>query len=199
MAPPKPPTFVNYKSLNTEKLLTTIAFGSCNKHDLPQPIWESVIQNQPDLWIWLGDIIYGDTENMETLKKKYDAQKSNIEYQKLVETCPVIGIWDDHDYGTNDGDKNYSKKEESKQLLLNFLDVSNKSPVRKREGAYQSFTFGKKDKKVKIILLDGRYFRDELKKDNSQKKRYLPNETGDVLGEAQCNGCRKSFPILPLC
>ena len=38
---------------------------------------------------------------------------------------------------------------------------------------------------MKIILLDGRYFRDELSKDNSKKKRYLPNETGDILGETQ--------------
>lgn len=183
--PPTPPTFVKPKPLNTKKSLTAIAFGSCNKHNFPQPIWTSVVQNQPDLWIWLGDIIYGDTENMDTLKKKYDAQKSNPAYHQLQKTCPVIGIWDDHDYGENDGDKNYPKKEESKTLLMDFLDVPNKTIVRKREAAYQVYTFGKKDKKVKIILLDGRYFRDELTKDYSNKYRYLPNEDGDVLGEAQ--------------
>jgi alkaline phosphatase D len=179
------PVFVKPKPLNLNKSLTTIAFGSCNKHNAPQPIWEFVVQNQPDLWIWLGDNIYGDTENMETLKKKYDAQKSNPAYQKLLKFCPIIGIWDDHDYGENDGDKNYPKKEESKELLLEFLDVPNKAAVRKREGAYQTYTFGKKNKKVKILLLDGRYFRDELTKDYSEKNRYQPNESGDVLGEAQ--------------
>ena len=179
------PNIIKPKPLTPKKTLTTIAFGSCNKHNLPQPIWEFVVQNQPDLWIWLGDNIYGDTENMDTLKKKYNAQKSNFEYQKLVKTCPVIGIWDDHDYGTNDGDKNYPKKVESKALMLDFLDVPKKAEVRKRKGAYQSYTFGKKKEKVKIILLDGRYFRDELTKDDSKKKRYIPNETGDVLGETQ--------------
>jgi alkaline phosphatase D len=152
---------------------------------LEQPIWDFVVQNNPDLWIWLGDNIYGDTQNMEVLKKKYDIQKSNPDYQKLLKKSPIIGIWDDHDYGINDGDKNYPKKEESKELMLDFLDVSKKAEVRKREGAYQAYTFGKKDKKVKIILLDGRYFRDKLTKDDSKKKRYLPNETGDVLGETQ--------------
>ncbi len=182
---PSQPTFAKPKPLKTNKTLSTIAFGSCNKQYLPQPIWEFVTQNKPDLWIWLGDNIYGDTENMDTLKKKYDLQKSNQEYQKLIRTCPIIGIWDDHDYGTNDGDKNYPKKAESRDLMLDFLDVSKKAPIRKREGAYQAYTFGKKEKKVKVILLDGRYFRDELTKDNSKKKRYLPNETGDVLGETQ--------------
>ncbi len=183
--PPTPLTFAKSKALNTEESLTTIAFGSCNKHDMAQPTWESVVQNQPDLWIWLGDIIYGDTENMETLKKKYDAQKLNPTYQQLLKTCPIIGIWDDHDYGENDGDQSYPKKVESKQLLLDFLDIPKKASVRKREGAYQAFTFGKKNKKVKIILLDGRYFRDELTRDISINNRYQPNEEGDVLGETQ--------------
>ena len=54
-------------------------------------------------------------------KEIYDAQKSNPEYQKLLKQCPIIGIWDDHDYGVNDGDKNYAKKVESKDLLMDFL------------------------------------------------------------------------------
>jgi len=177
--------FVKPKPLNTNKSPTTIAFGSCNKQYEPQPLWEIIVQNEPDLWIWLGDNIYGDTVDMEVLKKKYELQKSNTEYQQLLKTCPIIGIWDDHDYGTNDGDKNYPEKEKSKELMLDFLGVPNNAAVRKREGAYQAYTIGKKGKKVKIILLDGRYFRDELIKDNSKKKRYILNETGDILGEVQ--------------
>ena len=179
------PEIVHSKPLKNKKTISTIAFGSCNKQHLDQPIWDFVVQNKPDLWIWLGDNIYGDTKNMETLKKKYDTQKLNPDYQKLLKLCPVVGIWDDHDYGTNDGDKNYPKKKESKALMLDFLGVPENAKVRSREGAYQSYTIGKKGKKVKIILLDGRYFRDELTKDDSKNKRYLPNKTGDILGEAQ--------------
>ena len=179
------PSLVKPKPLNTNKSLTTIAFGSCNKQYKPQPLWESIVQNEPDLWIWLGDNIYGDTKNMDGLKRKYDLQNSNKEYQKLLKANPIIGIWDDHDYGTNDSDKNFPEKLESKDLLLEFLDVPGDAAVRKREGVYQSYTLGEVGKKAKIILLDGRYFRDELEKDNSLKKRYIPNKTGDILGEAQ--------------
>ncbi len=180
----QPPTVLPV-ALDTNKTLTTIAFGSCNKHDLPQPMWKNIIANQPDLWIWLGDNIYGDTEDMALMQAKYNQQNANTDYQNLRATCPIIGIWDDHDYGTNDGDKNYSKKVESKKLMLDFLDVPADAAVRQREGAYQSFTFGKDHQKIKIILLDARYFRDTLQKDASQQKRYLPNETGDILGDAQ--------------
>ncbi len=171
---------------NIQKPLTTIALGSCDRQDLPQDFWQDVIANQPDLWIWLGDNIYGDSEDMSVLAAKYAHQKSNPLYQQLRATTPVIGIWDDHDYGVNDGDKNYPKKVESKALMLDFLDVPADAPVRTREGAYQSYTFGPAGKRIKIILLDTRYFRDELQKgEGDDTRRYLPNPLGDMLGEAQ--------------
>ena len=166
--------------------LQTIAFGSCNRQDLPQEVWQDVLNTQPKLWIWLGDNIYGDTEDMNAMLSKYNLQKSNELYQKLRATTPIIGIWDDHDYGVNDGDKNYPKKAESKVLMLDFLDVPADAPVRAREGAYQSYTFGPAEQQVKVILLDARYFRDALQKgEGDQSRRYLPNLDGDMLGEAQ--------------
>jgi alkaline phosphatase D len=166
--------------------LQTIAFGSCNRQDLPQDIWQDVLHTQPDLWIWLGDNIYGDTEDIDVMLQKYNLQKSNELYQKLRATTPIIGIWDDHDYGVSDGDKSYPKKQESKALMLDFLDVPANAPVRTREGAYQRYTFGTAGQQVKIILLDTRYFRDELQKgEGDQSRRYLPNPVGDMLGEAQ--------------
>ena len=37
-----------------------IAFGSCCDQDKPQPIWDAIIETQPELFIFLGDNIYGD-------------------------------------------------------------------------------------------------------------------------------------------
>jgi alkaline phosphatase D len=36
---------------------------------------------------------------MEVLKEKYDLQKKHAGYEKLRREMPVIGVWDDHDYG----------------------------------------------------------------------------------------------------
>ena len=174
------------RPLSENTLLQTIAVGSCNRQDLPQDIWKSILEKKPELWIWLGDNIYGDTEDMEVLKSKYLLQKTNPEYRNLLQHSQVIGIWDDHDYGVNDGDKNYPFREASKMLMLDFLDIQADNPVRTREGAYQSYTFGPEGKKVKIILLDARYFRDTLQATGvDDGNRYFPNETGDILGEAQ--------------
>ena len=65
------------------KDISTIAFGSCNKTDLPQKLWQSILKNDPNLWIWLGDIVYADSNDPNDIKKEYDRQKANPEYQKL--------------------------------------------------------------------------------------------------------------------
>lgn len=177
---------VEYLEIDTAMILNRIAFGSCIHEDEPQPIWSSVLASKPDLWIWLGDMIYGDSSNPEVLEEKYNAQLNNALYRKLLSSTQVIGIWDDHDYGENDGDKNFVIKKESKELMMNFLNVPKDSDARRREGAYQSYVFGEGRSTVKVILLDARYFRDELKKNSLLAgQRYHKNETGDVLGEAQ--------------
>ncbi len=141
----------------------TIAFGSCNHQwDEKQPIWKEITKNDPDLWIWLGDIIYADTDDMDKMRKDYEVQKSNTDYNYLRAASDVIGIWDDHDYGANDAGKEYSKKDSSKLLLFNFLDVPKEDSSWTRPGAYQSYSYEHGQLKVKVILLDVRYFRDSI-------------------------------------
>jgi alkaline phosphatase D len=173
------------RPIDTSKDLQIIAFGSCNKVDLPQNIWADVAANNPNLWIWLGDIIYADTTNTRALAAHYKRLKTHPEYKKLRDKTPIIGIYDDHDYGANDGGKNLPNKRGTKKCLLDFLDVPYSAPVRKQEGAFQSYTFGKGANLVKVILLDTRYFRDTLIHDPSPEQRYFPNPDGDILGEAQ--------------
>ena len=40
-----------------DKPITSIAFGSCLKETRPQPIWESVIDLKPDIFVLLGGTI----------------------------------------------------------------------------------------------------------------------------------------------
>ena len=42
--------------------ITRIAIGSCAKQWQHQPIWDAVIDAQPDLFLFLGDAIYADTD-----------------------------------------------------------------------------------------------------------------------------------------
>jgi alkaline phosphatase D len=172
----------NTTTADQQKTITTIAFGSCSDQKRPQPLWDDILAQKPEVWIWLGDNIYGDSESMDTLKAKYNKQKSNPVYQQLRKTTSVIGVWDDHDYGVNDGGKEYPRKKESQQLMLDFMDVAASSPQRTRESGYSSHVYGRNGQRVKVILLDGRYFRDPLKKNG---KDNVPDPSADMLGETQ--------------
>lgn len=166
-----------------DKIISKIAFGSCSKQDQQdRQLWSEINALQPDLWVWLGDNIYGDTEDMQVLEDKYDLQKSHAGYQQLIKNTDVIGIWDDHDYGINDGGKEYAKKEESKAALFRFLDVSADHPARGRNGAHQSYLY-RGEKNIKLILLDARYGRDPLLKDDNNTN--IPSPAGKVLDDAQ--------------
>jgi alkaline phosphatase D len=145
------------------EIIRKIAFGSCNNpRDGESPMFAAVQKHEPDVFVFLGDNIYGDSEDMEVLKKKWAELGAVEAYQKLRENTPVIATWDDHDYGVNDGGKSYKKRVESQQIFLDFFEDPEDSPRRKREGIYGSYTFGTPGKTVQILLLDTRYFRDEL-------------------------------------
>ncbi len=174
--------------------LTRIAFGSCAKQDKPQPIWDAVVEMQPQLMVLLGDNIYGDTTDMDVLRAKYALLGNQPGYRKLKQTCPVVATWDDHDYGADDSGANYSKKRESQQIFLDFFEASPNDPRRSREGVYSSSVFGPARRRVQLILLDTRYFRSPLKvgykpgeSGEGYRGKYAPNTDPEstILGAAQ--------------
>lgn len=150
-----------------------IAFGSCSDEKRPQPMWAPIVAADPDLWVWLGDNVYHDTTDVAVMRASYAKQKSHAGYQALLGTAAVIGTWDDHDYGLNDGGREFRAREASQQELLNFLDVPADSPRRRRAGVYASYTYGAPGRQVKVILLDTRYHRDPI------------GSNGDILGDEQ--------------
>ena len=173
--------------INSEKDADfVIAFGSCNREDEPQPLWDAILKNDPDLFLWGGDNIYADTDDADKMKAEYQLQKNTEAYKKLLNSVPVYGTWDDHDYGLNDGGKEWHFKEESQQLFLDFMEVPENSPRRDREGVYHAEIFDTPQGSVKVILLDTRYFRDALVRSEDPDKKYTPS-AGTILGEEQWN------------
>lgn len=162
----------------------TIAFGSCNKQQEPQPLWSAILSNNPDVYIWGGDNIYADTKDMAILQSAYEVQLNNQGYKKLKESVPVMGTWDDHDYGINDGGKNWEFKDKSQDLFLDFFDVPKSNERRNRQGVYHAETFKLKKGVVKVIMLDTRYFRSPLLKSENPNKRYKESN-GTILGDKQ--------------
>jgi alkaline phosphatase D len=164
-----------------------IAFGSCNRQNLKNELWDDIIHLKPDVWIWGGDNVYADTDNMNKLKAEYARLLSDDGYKKLLGTTKILGTWDDHDYGLNDGGEHFKAKKESQKEFLDFLGIPNDNHRRKQEGVYYSETLKTENGSVKIIILDTRYFRSDLTESNNGNKPYIPNKYGEgtILGPVQ--------------
>jgi alkaline phosphatase D len=187
-----------------EPTLSRFAFGSCAKQDRPQPIWNAVVETAPQLFVFLGDNIYGDTEDMSLLRERYQLLGNQPGYRKLKAACPILATWDDHDYGVNDGGSEYPKKRESQQAFLDFFDVPQDDIRRTREGIYSAQVSGPAGRRVQIILLDTRYFRSPLKTGfqpgepgEGQRGIYVPNTNADatMLGEAQWSWLEEQLKV----
>ncbi len=180
----------------SQQTISKIGFGSCGSQNHPLPIFDVVVKHEPDLFIFLGDNIYGDTDNMDTLQAKYGRLAAKPTFQNLKKNVDIIATWDDHDYGMNDTGRHYPFKSESKEIFLNFFEEPDSSDRRKHDGIYTSYSYEVDGKKLQIILLDNRTFRDDLKPHNGEfegdqrffyKLDYSPCREKDstLLGEQQ--------------
>jgi alkaline phosphatase D len=173
-----------------------IAFGSCAKQYEPQPIWDAILESQPDLFLFIGDIVYADTTDPNLLRQAFDRLDQIEGFGKLRNSCPVYAVWDDHDYGLNDGGAEHPRKREAQRVFLDFLRVPEESQLRKQEGVYQSLMIGEPGKRVQVILLDTRYHRGPLKSISIRNRTlYMPslNKSASMLGDQQWQWLRRQL------
>ena len=175
-----------------------ILFGSCGHQDKNIPIFNAINKEQGDLFIFLGDNIYGDTNDMDVLANKYQRLGAKPGFKTLKAQTPIIAMWDDHDYGQNDAGKEYPHKEQSRQIMLNFWDEPANSARRTRpDGIYTSYMYGENEQTIQVIMPDLRWNRDALnhvgeleyytKRKLNNQGPYSPSEVkgASMLGEAQ--------------
>jgi alkaline phosphatase D len=170
--------------------LSRIAFGSCSDQKKQQPVWDAVLRFKPDIFVFLGDNIYADTDDMGKLKAEYSRFARVEGFEALRKSTRILATWDDHDYGLPDGGAEFAQKAESKEIFLDFFGEPKDSPRRKRPGVYDAQIIGPPGKRIQFILLDARYNRSPLKKAaffDRAKGPYRPNTDPDstLLGEEQ--------------
>jgi alkaline phosphatase D len=149
------------------------AFGGCNFQRLAQTHWQTIGADAPALWEWNGDIIYADGSTMATRRQEYSHLKNNRFYAAFRAVTRIVGVWDDHDFDADNASGAFADKVESQRALLDFLDEPADSARRRQEGVYASYRIGGDVGKARLVLLDGRYFRER------------PGASADMLGETQ--------------
>lgn len=167
---------------------TLIGFASCTDQTRPQPMWDTIVALRPDFFIFAGDNVYADPPfSQAALRAAYALQAAVPGFARLRAAVPHAAIWDDGDYGQNDGGADFAFKHQAKDQFLQFWRAPADDVRRGREGLYDARRVGT----VQVIVLDTRWFRSPLKptdrRDAPGKERYLPDAdpARTMLGEAQ--------------
>ena len=169
-------------SAAADEPLSRIAFGSCANQNREQPVWEAINRTDPQLFIFLGDNVYADSADPGKLRAAYDKLSAIPEFAALRDRCPVLGTWDDHDFGKNDAGAEWEGKDAAKAAFMEFFRTPQDSPLRSHGGVYESRIFGPDGKRVQVILLDTRWFRGPLERRDAADHKNLKAEQGGWNG-----------------
>lgn len=150
-----------------------VAFGSCAHQNYPQPIWNSIVASEPDLFLMMGDNVYASRPETQPIVDQYRKLDAIPEYREARKKIPFMAIWDDHDMGTNDGGADSPTRLIAQRDFLNYWTyVKNSIPVN-QDGVYHAKLMGgqvtgrrrkvSKGPILQVIMLDTRTFRSPLK------------------------------------
>jgi alkaline phosphatase D len=134
-----------------------VAFGSCSRVqvDPVQRIFEAVRLAEPDLFLWLGDHVYGDTLEPKVLAEEYRRQRNVAALEPLLAAVPQLAVWDDHDFGVNNGDRTSPMREASLGVFRDYW-ANPGFGVEGAPGVFFRYSYAGVD----FFFLDGRYYRD---------------------------------------
>jgi len=147
----------------------TLALGSCtyiNEPAYDRPgraygdtygIFEAIADKEPDMMLWLGDNIYlrePDWGSWSGYLHRYTHTRSTPEMQRLLRRTTHAAIWDDHDFGPNDGDGSFVGSKMAREAFDLFWPNPTKG-VPGVEGITSMFSYYDAD----IFLMDDRTFR----------------------------------------
>ena len=168
--------------------VSRIAIGSCALQWEPQPIWNDVLDSDPDLFLFLGDNVYGDwhgeapfVPTRDSLIDDYGKLAAKPEFQEAAKRIHFLSTWDNHDYGSHNGGAEFEHKAVAKEVFLDFFGEPAASHRRLRDGIYTARTFGPEGRRVQVILLDNRWNRGPLLPDTrSTEARHALGLTGSM-------------------
>ncbi len=159
-----------FRTLPTGNAPLRLAFGSCARRILDgrQPIFEAIAAAQPDGFFWVGDHVYIDSLAPLAFEHEYQLQRSVPSAQAMLGSVPQWAIWDDHDYGLNNGDRTSPVRE----LGLATFKKYWANPAYGLPEAPGVF-FRKRIAQIECFFLDGRSYRDPSGQPDGPSKTQL--------------------------
>jgi hypothetical protein len=135
------------------KSRTTAVFVSC-ADSAAEPLWPAVAELNPDYLFLMGDTPYIDTDDLAKIRRKHAAFLQIPSLQALIRSTPTVGVWDDHDFGANNGN-GHSFAHGKAKTRQGFTEYRAHAQYGDGSGGvYHSIKLGAVD----VFLLDPRWF-----------------------------------------
>lgn len=155
-------------TLDLNKTKGTAALISCTDDVFKKDqaaMWNDVLATSPDIIFYIGDNTYADKlsdgkrtgpASREQLWQRYLDSRLRHAVYKSKKLIPIVSIWDDHDFGANDGNRDYLEKETALTVFRTYY------PQKPIAGVFESGpatgsvlkAFGQK-----FIFADDRFYR----------------------------------------
>lgn len=159
-------------------------FGSCNfipdkplsklNIGIKSRLYKSAAQTPADFMLWLGDNCYYRKNEWESGEKMFLRNVETRLYkplQKMLGAHANYAVWDDHDFGPNNADSSYPKRDTALWVFKQFwANPTAENPNIK--GTFFNFCY----QDAEFFVLDNRYYR---------SPKGTPN--GSILGKEQLN------------
>ncbi len=143
-----------------------LAVVSCARDDLQDinKIWKTLAKDKPKIVLMIGDNTYADigikgvlsTMTAARLWDRHMETRNKITFFRQQKLIPVFATWDDHDYGQNNGGRDFKLKEASAKVFSAFFPMQlNSQDFSAGPGVARQLPVGHQN----FILLDNRSFR----------------------------------------
>jgi alkaline phosphatase D len=138
----------------SRKSKVTAVMISCVNKDDTAPVWEEIGRLSPDLLCLSGDTPYIDTIKLGEVRRKHRALLNEAPLASLARRTSIVGIWDDHDFGLNNGNGRNLKdgKAATRKAFVEYR--AHRTYGDDREGVYHKTDLGA----IEIFHLDPRWF-----------------------------------------
>jgi len=152
-----------------------IATGSCNYVPAPPyevtqdsfgagfEIFDTVAARRPNVMLWLGDSIYYGDDDLASADQaaarmhgRWATTRGFAPLQRLLRTGQHVAIWDDHDYGPNNSNRDFALKATALDLFRSYW-ANPSYGLPGLAGIFARVPLGD----VELFLLDDRYHRDD--------------------------------------
>lgn len=136
-----------------ENHAVTLGFVSCA--DLKaNPIWGEMKSLKIDGLCLMGDTPYIDTSDLSTIRAKHRAFLQHPGIAEIGQSTSIVGVWDDHDFGKNNGNGLNMLKGKA-NTRRGFVEYrANSQFGNGAEGVYHKADYGM----MEVFFLDPRYF-----------------------------------------